>query len=79
MAAAEAPNTFHNVGDKSMDVDHKMHGSQNMLKTFNTRLRGPEGTLLDFDEGVKDIKDEITTGMNTLAGHVSLNVYLVRC
>jgi hypothetical protein len=51
-----------------------------MLKTFNTGMRGPEGTLLDVDEGVKDNRDEITTSMNTtLAGRVSLNVYSLRC
>jgi hypothetical protein len=27
MAAAEALNTSHDVGDKVMDVDHKMHGN----------------------------------------------------
>jgi hypothetical protein len=66
MAAVEALNTSHGVGDKVMGVDHKVHGVQNTLKAVETLMKGVEDTLQGVDGRVKDIGDKVINGTNTI-------------
>jgi hypothetical protein len=59
MAAAEALNTLHGIGDKVMGVDDKVHGVQSTLKAVEDMLQGVDGR-------VKDIGDKVIDGANAI-------------
>jgi len=59
MAAAEALNALHGVGDKVMGVDNKVHGVQSTLKVVEDMLQGVGDT-------VKDIGDKVINGAEVI-------------
>lgn len=73
MATAEALNTLHGVGDKVSGVGRKVYGVQSILKAFEDRMRGVEDrvmgvevTLQGVDVRVKDIRNKVINGMDTI-------------
>lgn len=81
MAAVEALNTLHGVGDKVMDVDYKMHGVQSTLQAIDARIKVFEELLQGEDRG-KDIRDKTIDGANAVTNLIisnSLNIYSLRC
>lgn len=73
MATAEALNTLHGVGDKVSGVGRKVYGVQSALKAFEDRMRGVEDrvrgvedTLQGVDVGVKDIRNKVINGVDTI-------------
>jgi hypothetical protein len=60
MAAVEALNTLHGIGNKVTGVDDKMRGVQSALKAVENVLQGLDGR-------VKDIGDKVIDGANAIS------------
>lgn len=74
MAAAEALNALHGVGDKVTGVDNKVHGVQSTLKVFEDMIQG-------VGDKVNDVGDKVINGTEVieLATPVFINVCTLSC
>jgi len=66
MAAAEALNTLHGVGDKVMDVGYEVHGVHSTLQAIEARMKGFEDILQGIDDEGKHVGYKIINGANTI-------------
>jgi hypothetical protein len=80
MAAAEALNSLHGVGDKVMGFDHR-DGIQSTPKALEVAINVVTESLQGADVRAKDTRNKAINGASTISDWScpSLNAYSIRC